>query len=398
MMVAKSWNPAQSLRDFIGSESAGGIALIVAAALALFIANTQLAPSYFGFLHHEMGVTIGALSLEKSVHHWINDGLMAIFFLLIGLEVKRELIEGDLADWQRASLPVYAALGGMAAPALVYLAVTGGDGALMRGWAIPAATDIAFALGLLALLGSRVPHALKALLLAIAIIDDIGAIAIIALFYTDSLALLPLGLALLPLAGLAVLSRRKVGSLLPYLVLGAILWVLVLQSGIHATLAGVATAAFIPVSVGDDEPLERLEHALHPFVAFLILPLFAFANAGVSLAGTGLGALAAPLPLGIAAGLVVGKMLGVFGAIMATAKAGLVRLPDGVTTRQLYGLACLAGIGFTMSLFIGGLAFPGDADMDAVKIGVLTGSLVSAALGLFVLGTAPTNLETRTNA
>ncbi len=380
------------LRDFISKESVGGIVLIVAAACALVIANSQMLPVYQQFLATPVSFGAGDLiAIDKPLLLWINDGLMAVFFFVIGLEVKREILTGQLRSWRQAALPVYAAIGGMLAPAIVFLLINAGEPANIRGWAIPAATDIAFALGLLALLGSRVPAALKALLLAIAIIDDIGAIAIIALFYTEQINFTALGLALFPAAAMLVLNRFEVARTIPYFLFAALLWYLVLKSGIHATLAGVATAMFVPVAAGKERPLERLEHALHPWVAFLILPLFAFANAGVSFAGAGLASLLAPLSLGIAAGLVIGKQVGILGACYIAAKTGLATVPKGVSFRQLYGLACLAGIGFTMSLFIGGLAFDASADIDAVKMGVLSGSFISAILGLVVLAssTAP---------
>lgn len=380
------------LRDFVGKESAGGLVLIVAAAVALIVANSSMWPAYQSFLATPVNFGVGSLvAIDKPLLLWINDGLMALFFFLIGLEVKREILAGQLRSWKQAALPVYAAIGGMLVPALVFLAFNAGEPPNIRGWAIPAATDIAFALGLLALLGSRVPVALKALLLAIAIIDDIGAITIIALFYTEQMNLAALGLAVIPAAGMLVLNKAGVARTIPYFLLGALLWYLVLKSGVHATLAGVATAMFVPLATGEERPLERLEHALHPWVAFLILPIFAFANAGVSFAGAGIAALLAPLSLGIAAGLVVGKQIGVFGACWIAAKTGLATVPSGVSFRQLYGLACLAGIGFTMSLFIGGLAFDAPSDIDAVKMGVLSGSFISAVIGLAVLASGPAN-------
>ena len=364
--------------------------LIVAATIALAIANSSLLSQYQGFLATPVNFTAGDLvTIDKPLVLWINDGLMALFFFLIGLEVKREIVTGQLRNWKQASLPVYAAIGGMAVPALVFVAINAGSPENIRGWAIPAATDIAFALGLLALLGSRVPVALKALLLAIAIIDDIGAIAIIALFYTENMNLSALALALVPAAGMLLLNRFGVARTIPYFLLGAFLWICVLKSGVHATLAGVVTAMFVPIATGEERPLERLEHALHPWVAFLVLPIFAFANAGVSFAGAGLEALLAPLSLGIAAGLVVGKQIGIFGACWIAAKTRMATLPPEVTWRHVYGLSCLAGIGFTMSLFIGGLAFVDPAQVDAVKMGVLSGSLVSALIGMTVLATAP---------
>ena len=382
--------PAQRLLEFIGGESAGGVVLIAAAALALGIANSPLLGSYQIILDTPVSFIAGDLvKIDKPLLLWINDGLMALFFFLIGLEVKREIVTGQLRSWKQASLPVYAALGGMIVPALVFVAINAGSPENLDGWAIPAATDIAFALGLLALLGSRVPVALKALLLAIAIIDDIGAIVIIALFYTENMNLAALALALVPAAGMLLLNRTGVARSIPYFLLGAFLWICVLKSGVHATLAGVVTAMFVPIATGDERPLARLEHALHPWVAFLILPIFAFANAGVSFAGAGIDALLAPLSLGIAAGLVVGKQIGVFGACWIAEKTRLATIPPDVTWRHVYGLACLAGIGFTMSLFIGGLAFTDPSQIDAVKMGVLTGSLVSAVIGMAVLATAP---------
>ncbi|MXP09364.1 Na+/H+ antiporter NhaA [Pseudoblastomonas halimionae] len=384
------FSATQRLRAFIASESAGGIVLIIAAAIALVIANSAFLGGYQSLLDTPVVFSAGDLvSIDKPLLLWINDGLMALFFFLIGLEVKREIVTGQLRSWKQASLPVYAALGGMIVPALVFVAINSGSPENVRGWAIPAATDIAFALGLLALLGKRVPVALKALLLAIAIIDDIGAIAIIALFYTENMNLAALALALVPAAGMLLLNRAGVARTIPYFLLGAFLWVCVLKSGVHATLAGVITAMFVPIETGKERPLERLEHALHPWVAFLILPIFAFANAGVSFAGAGLDALLAPLSLGIAAGLVVGKQIGVFGACWLAAKTGLATIPREVSWRHIYGLACLAGIGFTMSLFIGGLAFIDPAQIDAVKMGVLSGSLISAIIGMVVLATAP---------
>ncbi|MBO6766862.1 MAG: Na+/H+ antiporter NhaA [Erythrobacter sp.] len=383
-------SPAERLRAFIASESAGGIILIVAAAIALAIANSSLLDDYNSFLATPVNFTAGDLvAIDKPLLLWINDGLMALFFFLIGLEVKREIVTGALRNWKQAALPVYAAIGGMAVPALVFVAINAGSPENIRGWAIPAATDIAFALGLLALLGSRVPVALKALLLAIAIIDDIGAIAIIALFYTEDMNLAALGLAMVPAAGMLLLNRMGIARTIPYFLMGAFLWICVLKSGVHATLAGVLTAMFVPIATGDERPLERLEHALHAWVAFLILPIFAFANAGVSFASAGLEALLAPLSLGIAAGLVVGKQAGIFGACWIAVRSGLATMPPGVTWRHVYGLSCLAGIGFTMSLFIGGLAFVDPEQVDAVKMGVLSGSLASAMIGMSVLAKAP---------
>ena len=392
-------SPAERLRTFIASESAGGIILIVAAALALAIANSPLLPDYQKLLSTPVAFSAGSLvAIDKPLLLWINDGLMALFFFLIGLEVKREIVTGQLRSWKQASLPIIAAIGGMAIPAIVFVALNLGSPENLRGWAIPAATDIAFALGLLALLGSRVPVALKALLLAIAIIDDIGAIAIIAIFYTENMNLAALALALVPAAAMLLLNRAGVARTIPYFLFAALLWICVLKSGVHATLAGVVTALFVPIATGEERPLERLEHALHPWVAFLILPIFAFANAGVSFAGAGLDALLAPLSLGIAAGLVIGKQLGIFGACWLAVKAGWARLPEGVGFRHVYGLSCLAGIGFTMSLFIGNLAFVDPQQIAAVKFGVLGGSLVSAITGIVVLRFASPRKQTQVAA
>ena len=385
-MVTQDTTPIGRLRAFIASESAGGIILMIAAALALAIANSPLLSNYEALLATQVVFSAGDLvAIDKPLLLWINDGLMALFFFLIGLEVKREIVTGQLRSWKQASLPVYAALGGMILPALVFVAINAGSPENIRGWAIPAATDIAFALGLLVLLGTRGPVALKALLLAIAIIDDIGAIAIIALFYTENMNVGALALALVPAAGMLLLNRAGVARTIPYFLLGAFLWICVLKSGVHATLAGVVTAMFVPIVAGEERPLERLEHALHSWVAFLILPIFAFANAGISFAGTGVDALVAPLSLGIAAGLVIGKQAGIFGACWLAVKTGLATLPPGVGMRHVYGLSCLAGIGFTMSLFIGNLAFADADSIAAVKLGVLGGSLVSALAGIAVL-------------
>lgn len=372
------------LGAFLKSEAAGGVLLMVSAALALIIANSPVAPLYFAAL--------GSYVAGLSILHWINDALMAVFFLLVGLEIKREFLEGQLSSWSRRALPGIAALGGMVVPALIYLALTRGDPVAMRGWAIPAATDIAFALGVLALLGSRVPVSLKIFLTALAIIDDLGAVVIIALFYTSNLSLPMLGLAGACIVGLLVLNRLHVTKLWAYLALGALLWFFVLKSGVHATLAGVALALTIPIGDGSDSdepehsPLHTLEHWLHPYVAFLIVPIFGFANAGVSFAGMTPASALAPVPLGIALGLFVGKQIGVFGFSWVAVKAGLAAMPAQANYAQLYGVALLCGIGFTMSLFIGALAFPGHPELgDATKIGVLLGSVVSALLGAAVL-------------
>ncbi|WP_421989928.1 Na+/H+ antiporter NhaA [Qipengyuania sp.] len=377
---------AEALRDFLKQESAGGIVLIAAAALALVAANSIAAGAYFNGLQVPVVLSVGGFAIDKPLLLWINDGLMAVFFFLVGLEVKREVVEGQLSNWNKASLPLFAAIGGMAAPALVFLALNAGSPENVAGWAIPAATDIAFALGILSLLGPRVPVALKALLLAIAVIDDIGAITIIALFYSGTIDTGMLAGGVLALAGLVVLNRFRVGSSIPYVILTLVLWVFVLKSGVHATLAGVAAAMTIPM-VGRDgsEPLERMEHALHPWVAFLVIPIFGFANAGVSLTGLEPADLLAPLPLGIALGLLIGKQIGIFGFAYAAVKLKLASLPENVGWRQVHAVSLLAAIGFTMSLFIGNLAFADPSQVDAVKLGVLSGSLVAALAGYFLL-------------
>ena len=381
-----------ALRDFLHSEAAGGLVLIAAAVLAMIVANLPAtAHGYEALLHHATGPVLARALGPMTLHLWINDGLMALFFLLVGLEIKREFVDGRLASADRRRLPFIAAVAGMAAPALVFLIVAGAEPGLQPGWAIPAATDIAFAIGVLALLGSRIPSALKLLLTTVAIVDDMGAVAIIAVAYTETIQVFSLAGAGLALLVLYVLNRRKVMALWPYLLVGGALWLFVLQSGIHATIAGVLTAMLIPIrpspGAPDDatSPLHRLEHALHPWVAFAIVPLFGFANAGVSLAGASLSTLAEPLVLGIALGLFLGKQLGIFGAIWGADRLGIARRPTGVSWMQLYGMALVAGIGFTMSLFIGGLAFGDPALIERVKIGVLAGSIASALAGVVVL-------------
>lgn len=378
-------NNRKALAAFISMETAGGLVLLAAAIAAMIIANSAFAGNYTAWLSMPVSLSIGSFAIDKNLLLWINDGLMAVFFFLIGLEVKREILTGQLASWKQASLPVYAAIGGMLVPALVFIAINSANPENIKGWAIPAATDIAFALGLLALLGNRVPAALKALLLAIAIIDDIGAIMVIAFVYTANLSVSYLALALIPFVGMVILNRLGVGRITAYALLAILLWVFVLKSGVHATLAGVVAALTIPVTAASGKPLERLEHSLHPWVAFAILPIFAFANAGVSLAGITLSDILAPLPLGIAAGLIVGKQIGIFGFAWFAIRAKFASLPYGTNWFHIYGLSCFAGIGFTMSLFIGGLAFDVPEQIDAVKLGVLSGSITSALIGLFVL-------------
>lgn len=376
-----------ALKDFLKQESAGGIFLIVAAALALAIANSPLAASYFGTLQTKLNLSFGDFAINKALILWINDGLMAVFFFLIGLEVKREIIDGQLSSWNQASLPLAAAIGGMAIPAVIYVGFNMNSPESIGGWAIPAATDIAFALGILSLLGPRVPVAMKALLLAIAVIDDIGAILVIALFYTGEIKLDMLAGAFACLALLFVVGRLKVGSAIPYVLLTMVMWVFVLKSGVHATLAGVTAAMMVPMVARDGSHfVQRLEHELHPWVAFVIIPIFGFANAGVSLAGIAPVDLLAPLPLGIALGLLIGKQVGIVGFSWLAVKSGLAQLPTGVGWAKVWGLSLLAGIGFTMSLFIGNLAFVDAAMIDAVKIGVLSGSLIAAIAGYLMLG------------
>ncbi|MDB5651827.1 MAG: nhaA [Hyphomicrobiales bacterium] len=378
---------ASLFRSFLALEASGGIVLLLCAAAALFIANSGWSSAYF----HVLGSYVAGLSLL----HWINDGLMALFFLLVGLEIKRELLHGQLRSWADRALPGIAALGGILVPALIYLGLNLGSSATLRGWAVPAATDIAFALGVLALLGSRVPVSLKIFLTALAILDDLAAVVIIALFYTAGLSPWMLGGAALVVVVLFALNRFGVRSLWPYLVLGALLWVLVLKSGIHATVAGVLLAMTIPSrdrSGGKlaGSPLYRLEHGLHPAITFLVLPVFGFANAGVSLVGVRWESLLHPATLGTTAGLFFGKQIGVFLAVWLGTLAGLLRRPAGASWAQIYGVALLCGIGFTMSLFIGLLAFPDSPEFqDAVKIGVLAGSGLAALFGALLLRLAP---------
>lgn len=376
----------RALDRFYRHEASGGVLLMLSAVAALLIANSSLNELYRSWLSAPLSVTLGDGGLSKPLILWINDGLMAIFFFLIGMELKRELLEGKLKNPSDVVLPGMAAVGGMIVPAIVYLALNWDNPATSGGWAIPTATDIAFALGVLALVGSRAPASLKVFLLTLAILDDLGAIIIIALFYTAELKLDYLLLALLPLAGLVFLNVRGAHRIAPFVLLGAVMWVFVLKSGVHATLAGVITAFFIPLKDRwGKSPLHALEHALAPYVLFLIVPIFAFANAGVVLQGLSLSDVLAPLPLGIAAGLVVGKQVGIFGTVAIMVKLGWARLPHGAGWGHIYGVSCLAGIGFTMSLFIGSLSF-GDAElMNAVRLGVLSGSAVSMVIGCAVL-------------
>lgn len=385
-------NVLAPIREFLKLESAGGILLLGAAVLALVCANTPLAAYYGELIRVPAEIRIGPFEIAKPLLLWINDGLMAVFFFSVGLELKRELREGELADWRKAALPALGALGGMVLPALLYLAINAGNTEALRGWAIPAATDIAFALGILALLGRRVPTGLKVFLVSLAIFDDVAAILIIAFFYTAELSLVALAVAGACLLVLFAFNRRGVVSIVPYVFVGLIMWVAVLKSGVHATLAGVALALFIPLRDARDpahSPLRELEHELHPSVAYVILPLFAFANAGVDLGAVG-GSVLHPVPLGIAAGLFVGKQLGVFGTCWLAIRLGLAKLPEDTRWAELYGATLLCGVGFTMSLFISTLAFEGGAVdyLGLDRLGILTGSLLSGLAGYLWLRAA----------
>ncbi|OBU13114.1 Na+/H+ antiporter NhaA [Morganella psychrotolerans] len=377
------------IRQFLKLEAAGGILLIIAALVALIMANTPLSVVYQQFLDIPVAVKFSALEIDKPLLLWINDALMAIFFLVVGLEVKRELMVGSLAGRDKAMFPAIAALGGMVAPALVYLLFNGTDPAASQGWAIPAATDIAFALGVMALLGKRVPTELKVFLLALAIIDDLGVIVIIALFYTKTVSLTALLLAALMVVVLCLMNWRNVNNTAAYMVAGLILWVCILKSGVHATLAGVIVGFLIPLRSKDGahSPSEELEHVMHPWVAYLILPLFAFANAGVSVQGISTDALTGALPLGILLGLFIGKPLGIFTACLISVKLGFAKLPERITLNHIFAVSVLCGIGFTMSIFIAGLAFDGlpEAFNTYSKLGILIGSTMAAVTGLFLL-------------
>jgi NhaA family Na+:H+ antiporter len=373
---------------YMQHDAASGIVLLGAAFLALILQNSPLSGLYDGLLGTPVTVGIGAVVIDKPLLLWINDGLMATFFFLVGLEIKRELMIGELSTLKQASLPVIGAIGGMLVPAIIYSIINWTDDIALHGWAIPAATDIAFAVGVLALLGPRVPVSLKIFLLALAIIDDLGAIIIIAFFYTEELSLIALGLAALGIAALIVLNARRITHAAPYILVGMFIWLCVLKSGVHATLAGVVTALAIPLTVPEDGSpslLSRLEESLHPWVTFGVLPLFAFGNAGVSLAGMTLEKAFSAIPMGIALGLFLGKPIGIFGFSFSAIKLGLAEKPEGSTWPQLFGVTILGGIGFTMSLFIGMLAFV-DAERAAeIRIGVLLGSIMSATVGYLVL-------------
>ncbi len=387
-----------TIRNFLRLESAGGIVLMATAVLAMIAANTGAAGLYQLFIETPVEIRIGALQIAKPLFLWVNDGLMAIFFFLVGLELKREILEGELSRPANVMLPAIGAVGGMVVPVAIFIALNQGDAAAMRGWAIPAATDIAFALGILGLLGSRVPVSLKVFLVTLAIFDDLGAIIIIAIFYSADLSFNALLVAIACLAVLALMSWRRVMSISSFVLVGLIMWTAVLKSGVHATLAGVALAAFIPMrdpSQPDHSPLRELEHDLHQVVAFGVLPLFAFVNAGIDLGGVSVAGVFHGVPLGIAAGLFIGKQLGIFVLCAIAIKLGLARLPDGASWGGLYGVSILCGVGFTMSLFIGTLAFENVALDTAMvfdeRLGIILGSLLSGIMGYVVLRIALRN-------
>ena len=381
--------PMTAIRRFLQMESTAGILLVLATAAALVVSNTPLISLYHGVLNLPLVVSLGDLAVAKPLLLWINDGLMAIFFMLIGLEVKREVVEGELSSFGQIILPAVAGFGGFVVPALIYIAVNWQSPDTLGGWAIPAATDIAFALGVLMVLGSRVPLSLKVFLTTIAIFDDLAAIVVIAVFYTSELSLTALLLGSAGVVALIALNRSGVKRISPYILVGIFVWLCVLKSGVHATLAGIAVALAIPIRGNEDEPspLRHLEHTLHPWVAYLILPIFAFANAGISFAGIGRDALVGPVSIGIAAGLFFGKQFGVFTATWVMVKFGWARLPEGASWLSIYGIALLTGIGFTMSLFIGSLAFErGEFDyLAATRVAVLVASVLSAIAGYVVL-------------
>ncbi|MDQ6992864.1 MAG: Na+/H+ antiporter NhaA [Mariprofundus sp.] len=379
-----------AIKTFLKLKSASGILLITAALLAVLLANSPLASLYDQLLDTPVEVRIGALQIAKPLLLWINDGLMVVFFLIIGLELKREILEGELGSARAIALPAFAALGGMIAPALIYVLVNGSDPVALQGWAIPTATDIAFALAILTLLGDRVPLPLKTFLVSLAIFDDVGAIIIIAIFYASNISIISLMIAAICIAMLALLNRLNVYKLMPYLFLGLVMWVALLKSGVHATLAGVILAMFIPLArqqVGGRSPLKELEHDLHHLVIFIILPVFAFANSGLDVSGMGMDELLHPVTIGITLGLFIGKQIGVFTFAWLAVKMGLAKLPDGVGWSLIYGVSLLCGIGFTMSLFIGSLAFDNSGDnlFFDERLGIILASSLSATCGFLWL-------------
>ncbi|MBE3030315.1 Na+/H+ antiporter NhaA [Campylobacter sp. RM9344] len=377
-----------NIKEFLKHEASGGVLLMIATILALVCQNTFLSEFYNEFLKTKFTISFGDIGLSKALILWVNDGLMAVFFFLVGLELKREVLEGELRNPSQIALPAIAAAGGVIVPALIFYIFTADDSFALKGWAIPTATDIAFALGILSLLGSRVPTSLKIFLMTLAIIDDLCAIIIIALFYTSELSVLSLGISSLCLIALFALNRYGVKSKAAYLLVGAIMWVAVLKSGVHATLAGVVAAFFIPLSFKNNPKsmLKEIEHDLHSWVAFAILPIFAFVNAGIALKGVGLNEILSPVALGTALGLFIGKQLGVFGFSFVAIKFKMAKLPDGVNWAQLYGVAILCGVGFTMSLFVNGLAY-NDTDAFAYtdKLAILIGSVISGVIGFVIL-------------
>ena len=379
----------QLIQRFLKLESAGGILLLFSAAVAMLLANSPLSSQYHDFLNLPVSLQIGSFSINKTLIHWINDGFMAVFFVLVGMEVKKELFEGALSSYQQAIFPAIAAVGGMIVPALVYWFIAKQDPSLANGWAIPMATDIAFALGIMALLSKQVPLPLKIFLLALAIIDDLGAIVVIALFFSHELSVQALIFSGISILTLVLLNRFRVSALCAYMVIGAILWASVLKSGVHATLAGVIIGFCIPLKGKKGErPLHDFEHILAPWSSFVILPLFAFANAGVSFDGIDVSMISSPLLLAIACGLIIGKPVGVFGFSYISVKLGLAKLPDGINFKQIFAVAVLCGIGFTMSMFLASLAFDADAGESVntlSRLGILLGSTVSATLGYLFL-------------
>lgn len=380
------------IQNFLKQEASSGIILMFAAVFAMILANSPWASYYDLLLDVPVVVAIGSFEIAKPLLLWINDGLMALFFFLVGLELKREFLEGNLSEPSQVALPAIAAVGGMAIPALFYVALNYNDPAAINGWAIPTATDIAFALGILAIIGSKVPLQLKVFLTSLAIFDDLGAIIVIALFYTDQLSMLSLIVAAVLISILFGLNKKGVTSTSPYIFIGIVLWIAVLKSGVHATLAGVVLAFFIPIKgeEGEPSPLKSLEHNLHSMVAFLVLPIFAFANAGISFTGVGIDQILAPVPLGIIAGLLIGKQIGIFGFCFIAIKLGLAKLPENVNWKLLYGVSLLCGVGFTMSLFIGSLAFEQSSDSPLFqdRLGIVIGSLISGVIGFIVIKTA----------
>jgi len=381
-------NLSKPFKWFFQLEAASGLVLLIAAIIALVISNSSLSNLYFDTLNQYLFIGINDFGLKLSVHHWINDLLMAIFFFFVTLEIKREFIQGELSNLKKALLPIIGAVGGMVVPALVYVFINLGNSETLNGWAIPSATDIAFSLGILSLLGSRVPISLKVFLTALAIIDDLGAILIIAFFYSGDLSISYLSLILISYILLLTLNKFGVKKFIPYLIIGAFMWFFTYKSGIHATIAGVLLASTIPHRIKDKDfsLLIKLEHAISPYVAFMIMPIFAFANAGVSLEGLSLTSLLEPVPLGILLGLFVGKQVGVMVVSFIAVKFGVAQMPDKSSWLSLYGVSILTGVGFTMSLFVGNLAFAENIQyLDGVKIGVLAGSLLSTLFGYFIL-------------